>query len=355
MVGHVGIIKEMKARSKDLNFPEVMFLVGDSGTGKTTLAYIISAILNDPSPIIEDDGHLSPNPNSESSKAIRSGRFHRDVVLKDASRMSKDDVIELENFLGSTPLFDKNRVVIIDEAQELSKQGKGVTMTLLEKKRKNTYIILCTTEIDAFDKAVITRGQVYKFNKVSSNDISEYLFKIIQEEDPEEKIPIEFIEKGLHVLAENSDGSVRQAMQYLDRCLNGEFYSEEKIFEELGFVTEERKNFIVLDLIDRKDSALKEISKLQKSMKDFFYPTWRLLTNAALCSYTGEGGPIHQKLARNSNLMELLDVFVRVGNEPYFKFDVFLYEIFKYMSKERVPLMEVRSPVEQPPKRRPIK
>ena len=138
IVGQKGIVKEMKKRSKTMEFPEVMLFEGASGTGKSTMAFLIAALLSDKNPIVNKDGTKDPNPESPSSKAILEMRFNRDVIYKDASNMSKDDVLALQREVANAPMFDSVKVVIIDESQELSKAGRGATLALLEKKRKNT-------------------------------------------------------------------------------------------------------------------------------------------------------------------------------------------------------------------------
>ena len=65
--------------------------------------------------------------------------------------------------------------VLVHNCQELSKAGRGATLALLEKKRKNTYLILCTMDVEKLDKAVKSRAATYTFKSPSSNDIAELL------------------------------------------------------------------------------------------------------------------------------------------------------------------------------------
>lgn len=335
MVGHASIIKEMTKSSIDMSYPQVMLFEGATGTGKTTLALIIAALLTDRNPLKNDKGTFDPNPDSPSTKSIRDEKFNRDVYMFDASSMGKDDVAGIEDLLGTAPLYDPKKVVIIDEAQELTKAGKGVTLKLLEKKRKNVHLILCTMNIDAFDKAVKSRGQQYKFKPVSSSDIASYLFNVIQSVGKLESIPEDFLQKGLFTIAENSAGSVRQAVQCLERVLNSEIYTEEAIRSEFGFISEESQNIILNKLLLKDGSALQDMEGIE--LKEFFYKTYKILMTAAVYSVSGYVKESWQeasakKLMASPNLVPLLEAFSETDNgADYFKPSLFQYKLFQYL------------------------
>ena len=210
VVGQKGIVKELKKRSKDMSFPEVMLFEGASGTGKSTMAFIVAALLSDRNPIVHEDGTKDPNPESPSSKAIIDMRFNRDVIYKDASNMSKEDILALSRDISNAPMYDKVKVVIIDEAQNLGYASKGASLTLLEKKRKNTYLILCTMDVDKLDKAIKSRATTYSFKSPSSTEIAELLMTYTDENHlnlPLDDSMMEFYQKGIFMLAENCEGS----------------------------------------------------------------------------------------------------------------------------------------------------
>lgn len=330
MIGQKAIISEMKKRSLTKEFPHVMIFEGVSGVGKTTLALIIAALLNDNNPL-KKDNFLNPNPDSLSSKAIINERFNRDILLYDASTMGKDDVIALEAVVSSAPMFDENRIIIIDEAQELSKAGKGVTLKLLEKKRKNSYIILCTMNINSFDKAVKSRGQVYKFRSPSTSDIAEYLFTLITVLKLE--VPEEFITKGIFTLAENCEGSVRLAVQNLERCVIAELFTEKDISDELGFISNEQLSNILLKILRKDSSVISEI--LDFSSSEFFYKASKTLVDSSIYLSTGyisqEWKTILAKKIAKYSYRELTEIFINVSKERYFREDIFLFELSKFM------------------------
>jgi DNA polymerase III gamma/tau subunit len=272
--GQKTIVQEIKKRSLTKDFPSVLIFGGESGTGKTTLALIIAALVNDENPL-RGEGCLNPNPDSPESKAIINETFNMSCSMYDASRMSKDDVMRLEETASSASMFGGKRILVIDEAQELSKTSKGVTLKLLEKKRSDTIIILCTMSPDAFDKSVRSRGLYYQFKSPSSYDISAYLFELTESSGI--KVPDSFIEKGLITIAENCEGSVRLAVQVLDRCLVGEFFTEDAIQEAFGFMSMERLFGLISLMINKKVDVFKEIRKMD--LKEFFYTSYKFISD----------------------------------------------------------------------------
>ncbi len=340
VIGQPGIIKEMKKRSKKMDFPEVMIFEGESGCGKSTLARIISALINDPSPIVNKDGTKDPNPESPDSKSILEEKFNRDVVHYDASSMGKDDVINLGKSVNSAPMFSKNRVIIIDEAQELSKAGKGVTLDLLEKKRRGTYFILCTMNINSFDKAVRSRGQVYKFKSPSDEDVAKLLFDLAEKlEIPLNEETEEFYSDVLFTLAENCEGSVRMAIQNFERCVYGKIFTLEDLQKEFLFISKDRLTNLIVDLLKCEKSVIEEIKKFDS--KEFYYKCQKTLHEAFTYKKTGyisakwKIGLANQ--LDEKDIEKLLEYFIEVDKHSYFKEDVFFFYISKFFDSKEVP------------------
>jgi DNA polymerase III gamma/tau subunit len=281
--GQKSLVAEMKKRSLKKDFPTVMFFAGDSGTGKTTMASIIAALINDDNPI-KGDGCLNPNPESDESKAILNESFNMSCNMYDASKMSKDDVMQLEDTISSYSFYGGKRIFIIDEAQALSQHSKGVTLKLLEKKRANAHIILCTMNPDAFDISVRSRGVFYKFRSPSSSEIAECLFNLLRKLELGDKVPDTFIQDGIFTIAENCEGNVRLAVTTLDRCITGEFYSAGEITEAFGFMSNAKLFEIMTLLLNKNPSAFKEIKKMD--IKDFFYLSYKFISDCLIYQRT---------------------------------------------------------------------
>lgn len=280
--GQKMIVAEMKRRSLTNDFPSVMIFGGDSGTGKTTVALIIGALMNDEDPIKQGD-YNDPNPNSPEYKAVYGEKFNRNVCFYDASKMGKEDVIALEDVVSTKSLFGGKKVIIIDEAQELSRHSKGATLKLLEKKREDVCIILCTMNPEVFDKSIRSRGSFYTFKSPTPSDIGRYLFNLAAEEKG--ALPEEFINGGLMTIAENCEGSVRMAVQTLERCLYSELYTADAIQQEFGFITSENLLTLIKMLIRKDTEFFKAVVDL--GMKEFFYQSYKVVSDALVYLRTG--------------------------------------------------------------------
>jgi DNA polymerase III gamma/tau subunit len=284
LIGNKQTVKTLKSFGKD--FPNVVFLVGSSGTGKTTSAYIIAALANDPNPIKEADGSLSPNPKSEESVLILKEQFNRDTSFYDASKMSVEDVRNLTEEANTMSFFGGKRVIIVDEAQELSKAGKGAVLKLLEQ-QKNSIIILCTMNPESFDSSILSRGMTLRFSPPTVQEIAEHLLqmsKLLISDEEAASIPEDFWGSCLYLIASHSGGSVRQALWYFEQVVKGEMFTEREITDGLGFISHDVVLATLLKLIKRDVSAF---TGIRSDVKEFFYQSFNTLSEILLYVRTG--------------------------------------------------------------------
>jgi DNA polymerase III gamma/tau subunit len=350
--GQKAIVQEMKRRSLTGDFPSVLIFGGESGTGKSTMALIIAALLNDKNPL-KGDGCLNPNPESPESKAIINETFNMSCSMYDASRMAKEDVMRLEETASSASMFGGKRTLIIDEAQELSKNSKGITLKLLEKKRQDTYIILCTMNPDAFDKSVRSRGLYYQFRSPSAYDIAEYLFKLTERFGKD--VPDSFIQEGLIAIAENCEGSVRMAVQNLERCLAGELYTAEAIQSAFGFMGNDKLVDIIFKTLNRNVEVFKDIRTMD--IKEFFYTSYKFISDCLiyLRTKTADAPWKAEQYGRFANqygkVTELFNLYADIDQKmgAYFKSVYCLARLSDFFAVQApCPSTPVRSPVLPP-------
>lgn len=358
MIGQKGIIREFKNRSIKDNYPQVMIFEGLSGSGKTTLAFIIAGLINCTNPIIIDSDDIpykKPCGECASCKDIQGEIFARDISFLDASSMGKDDVLSIEDVINYSPIHDENKVIIIDEAQELSKAGKGAALKLLEKKRKNVYFILCTMSINILDqelkKALKSRCQLYKFRNVLSQDIASYLYDILKKEGISETVPDIFITEGIFTISNSVNGNVREAIQYLERCIIGGYYSKEEILKEFGFVTEEKAIELIMKILNRDTLFFLEIKKI--GIKEFYFYSWKIILEVNLFIITGKAEKkwqenTYKQFIKKPGIYNLLKIYNDIHKDMgiYFKDNIYLSKILEFFkSFESTPKITSRRPV----------
>jgi DNA polymerase III gamma/tau subunit len=131
---------------------------------------------------------------------------------------------------------------------------------------------------DAFDKSVRSRGLYYQFRSPSSFDIAEYLFKLTEESGKD--VPDSFIQEGLLAIAENCEGSVRMAVQNLERCLAGELYTAESIQNAFGFLSNAKLFDMISKFLNQNIEVFKDIRTMD--LKEFFYASYKFISDCLI-------------------------------------------------------------------------
>jgi len=314
-------------------FPDVMLFQGNTGSGKTTCAYIIAATVNCENPVLNKDGYYEPCGECESCKSIKKGVWSKDTYFFNASEMKPDDVLDLEKYASTSPWHGgRKTVIIIDEFQELSNKSKGSSLVLFEKKRKDTIFILCTMD-SKIEKAVQSRAQLFTFKSLTATQIENCLFTILDKIDPDEKLP--FDPKALILIGENSWGSARQAIQTLERCIASELWTVDSIEKELSFLSEEKTYKILEKLVQSDSDFYKSIENIKTY--DFYIYAWTVLStiNKTLLTEDTDNWKYKssKKIVDNSNFNRLVDTFINIEKMGYFKDYIFDYYIGNYLQQ----------------------
>lgn len=252
--GQDGIKKELITRARSQNWPRAMMLKGPYGTGKTTAAQLIAMTLQ-----CSDlrDGNR-PCGQCPSCKSILEERWDRDTVQLDGGRVGKGDVIDFTSIVNVRPMYDRNRVFIIEESDQLSTAAINTMLKVLENPQSGVYFILLSM-VTSSSGAIQSRCQTYNFKPISVKDTMVALREILKKEERWEDptIPDSFKLEGLATIAESSKGSLREAVQLLEKCLIGEYYTSEAIRDNLNIVDEAGSFHILSGLLAyTKDEAV---------------------------------------------------------------------------------------------------
>jgi len=268
VVGHEIQLKELQKRARDKNFPQCIYITGYTGTGKTVLSRIIAKSLICKN--LDKDG----NPCNECKEciAINTEQELLNYFEENGSNCNIDRMREIEEISKKRIMFSDSSVKVfyIDELQEIASKSKEALknlLKLLEKPNKNNYFILGSMEDSGIPEAVRNRCVTYKLKLLTKEDISNRLAYICEKEgvvlDTEEKANVVF------TIAENSRGSLRTAISYLERCIYGNIWKEEEVIKELEIFSDAQTNNIITNLLVGK--AQKDVEFNEKIIDTITY------------------------------------------------------------------------------------
>jgi DNA polymerase III gamma/tau subunit len=129
---------------------------------------------------------------------------------------------------------------------------------------------------DAFDKSIRSRGLLYTFRSPTITDIATNLFNILDRKKI--TVPDSFLEKGLFLIAENCEGSVRMSVQMLERCLAGEFFTADDIAQEFGVMSLQKLGDTMFSLIRCEPQSFETVRK--QDAREFFFSSYRFITDS---------------------------------------------------------------------------
>ena len=198
---------------------------GCRGCGKTSSAKVLARAVNCLNP---QNGE--PCNECEICKAALDGSLTDIVEMDAASNNGVDDIRAIRDEVNFLPTLAKYRVYIIDEVHMLSAGAFNALLKTLEEPPKHVKFILATTEPQKLPATILSRCQRFDFKKISAENIIKNLKNICKE------CKIEYHDGALNLIAELSEGAMRDALSILERCAqDGENkISEEKIKELVG-------------------------------------------------------------------------------------------------------------------------
>ena len=210
VVGQEHITTTLKNAIRHQHLAHAYLFCGPRGVGKTTCARILAKTINceNPTPDMEACGTC---PTCQSFKNNTSFNVFE---LDAASNNSVDDIRNLIDQVRFAPQQGKYKIYIIDEVHMLSAAAFNAFLKTLEEPPSYAIFILATTEKHKILPTILSRCQIFDFKRITTNDIVDHLHSIATKES------VIAQEAALHVIAQKSEGCMRDALSMLDRIVS---------------------------------------------------------------------------------------------------------------------------------------
>jgi DNA polymerase-3 subunit gamma/tau len=206
VVGQEHITTTLKNAIKTQKLAQAFLFCGPRGVGKTTCARILAKTINCRQPT-ED---MEPCNTCDSCLSFNKGTSMNIRELDAASNNSVEDIRNLVEQVRYSPQSGKYKIYIIDEVHMLSTAAFNAFLKTLEEPPPYAIFILATTEKHKIIPTILSRCQIFDFNRIQVNDIVKHLQYIASEES------IETDENALHLIAQKADGALRDALSLFD-------------------------------------------------------------------------------------------------------------------------------------------
>lgn len=228
VVGQRSITSTLKNAIKNKHLAQAFLFCGSRGVGKTTTARILAKTIN----CFNRTEQIEACDKCESCLSFNSGASLNVYELDAASNNSVDDIRELVNQVRIAPQIGTHKVYIIDEVHMLSNAAFNAFLKTLEEPPAHAIFILATTEKHKIIPTILSRCQIFDFQRIKVKDIAEHLSYISVKEG------ISADSEALHVIAQKAEGALRDALSIFDQIVSfaGNNLTYQAVLENLNIL-----------------------------------------------------------------------------------------------------------------------
>jgi DNA polymerase-3 subunit gamma/tau len=226
VVGQDSITNTLKSAIKNNHLSQSYLFCGPRGVGKTTCARIFAKTINCIN--LKDNGEACDKCEScLSFNTLRSFNIHE---LDAASNNKVEDIRSLNDQVRIPPQIGRYSIYIIDEVHMLSSSAFNAFLKTLEEPPSHAIFILATTEKHKIIPTILSRCQIFDFNRIRIEDIVSRLTYVAKSES------VAFEEEALHIIAQKADGALRDALSIFDQMvsLSGKKITYKDVIENLN-------------------------------------------------------------------------------------------------------------------------
>jgi DNA polymerase-3 subunit gamma/tau len=228
VVGQQHITNTLKNAILNKQLAHAFLFCGPRGVGKTTCARILAKTINCQN--LQASGEACDQ--CDSCESFRNGQSFNIVELDAASNNSVDNIRDLIDNIRFAPQLGKYKIYIIDEVHMLSSSAFNAFLKTLEEPPPHAIFILATTDKHKILPTILSRCQIFDFNRIKVEDIAHHLAYIANNEH------VNAEQDALHMIAQKADGGLRDACSMFDQIVtySGNNITYQNVIENLNIL-----------------------------------------------------------------------------------------------------------------------
>jgi DNA polymerase III subunit gamma/tau len=228
VVGQKSITSTLRNAIKNDHLAQAFLFCGSRGVGKTSTARILAKTIN----CFNRTENIEACDKCESCESFNSGASLNVYELDGASNNSVEEIRSLIDKVRVAPQLGTHKVYIIDEVHMLSSSAFNAFLKTLEEPPKHAIFILATTEKHKIIPTILSRCQIFDFNRIKVKDIADHLAYIAEKEG------ITAEPDALHIIAQKADGALRDSLSIFDQIVtfSGNTVTYQNVIDNLNIL-----------------------------------------------------------------------------------------------------------------------
>ncbi len=242
VIGQRHITQTLQNAILQKRVAHAFLFTGARGVGKTSSARILAKALN-----CEKGLQMNPCNECTNCQEVAHGTSMDVIEVDGASNRGIDEIRELRENVRYTPAKSRYKIYIIDEVHMLTKEAFNALLKTLEEPPSHIIFIFATTEPHKIPATILSRCQRYDFKRIPFREVVGSLKRIVEEEK------IQISPRGLLSIAQESEGSLRDAQSLLDQVIAyaGKNIHDEDVAEVLGLIDRKMLSDAIEAIADR--------------------------------------------------------------------------------------------------------
>lgn len=305
VVGQRHVTQTLENAIRQNRLAHAYIFSGTRGVGKTTTARILAKCLN-----CVNGPTATPCNQCDACREITAGSSLDVLEIDAASNRGIDQIRELREMVRYAPVCGRYKVVILDEAHQLTDEASNALLKTLEEPPDKVVFILATTQPEDLVDTIKSRAQLFQFRSLAFQEIADALERVTREE----KLKIE--PGALAVLSRAAEGSLRDGLSLLEQAIaySGDEITDAQVRELLGVVAEDVLDELISAIVAQSaEQALALVQRLHsegQNLQHFCREAIRHVRNLLVAKVAGAESPlITEPMDQRPRLAKQAEIF----------------------------------------------